>query len=324
MQYCWHCGDWQQSYDGICMNCQNYIGEPDEDEADNRQVTAIIPGPVQERPLHQATPTAGRQTMKAIETRYNGYHFRSRLEARWAVFFDSLNIPYRYEPEGYDLEGLWYLPDFYLPRQRYYLDVKGTVPTSEDDTNQSLEKISKFTHAGWENTPDGDILVKYRVFVLWGNVEHPTSDTLFNANVPKADTHGIALYSGSWNPRFCWIECPFCEDFHIIQYGNLLFNWCDKHPIPEELHHYYMHQRSIDNLYESIFEERKEQVLHEIKMLGQEIPEELSRDLAANPFNRKPSWDIRMKTLSLPPSRRLRMAYAAAKSARFEHGETPK
>lgn len=25
-------------------------------------------------------------------TMYNGYHFRSRLEARWAVFFDAMNI----------------------------------------------------------------------------------------------------------------------------------------------------------------------------------------------------------------------------------------
>lgn len=47
--------------------------------------------------------------MKAIETIYNNYHFRSRLEARWAVFFDTLGIEYRYEPEGYDLDGLWYL-----------------------------------------------------------------------------------------------------------------------------------------------------------------------------------------------------------------------
>lgn len=26
-------------------------------------------------------------SIKPIETIYNGYHFRSRLEARWAVFF---------------------------------------------------------------------------------------------------------------------------------------------------------------------------------------------------------------------------------------------
>ncbi len=55
-------------------------------------------------------------TIKAIETIYNGYRFRSRLEARWAVFFDTLGIKYQYEPEGYDLgEHGYYLPDFYLP-----------------------------------------------------------------------------------------------------------------------------------------------------------------------------------------------------------------
>jgi hypothetical protein len=30
--------------------------------------------------------------MKAIETRYAGCLFRSRLEARWAVLFDHLGI----------------------------------------------------------------------------------------------------------------------------------------------------------------------------------------------------------------------------------------
>lgn len=54
--------------------------------------------------------------IKAIPTRYNGYHFRSRLEARWAVFLDQLGVEYRYEDEGYLLEdGLKYLPDFKLP-----------------------------------------------------------------------------------------------------------------------------------------------------------------------------------------------------------------
>lgn len=52
-------------------------------------------------------------TIKAIETTYKGYRFRSRLEARWAVFFDALGVRWEYEPEGYDLgEAGWYLPDF--------------------------------------------------------------------------------------------------------------------------------------------------------------------------------------------------------------------
>lgn len=50
---------------------------------------------------------------RAIETRYRGYRMRSRLEARWATFYDALGLGWVYEPEGYILEdGAWYLPDF--------------------------------------------------------------------------------------------------------------------------------------------------------------------------------------------------------------------
>ena len=52
-------------------------------------------------------------SIKPIETVYNGYRFRSRLEARWAVFFDALKVNYEYEPEGFELpSGNYYLPDF--------------------------------------------------------------------------------------------------------------------------------------------------------------------------------------------------------------------
>ena len=71
--------------------------------------------------------------IKAIETIYNGYKFRSRLEARWAVFFDALGIEYEYEPEGFSLDyGIRYLPDFALKNVRWrgeenpiYVEVKG-------------------------------------------------------------------------------------------------------------------------------------------------------------------------------------------------------
>jgi hypothetical protein len=61
-------------------------------------------------------------TIKAIETHYKGYRFRSRLEARWAVFFDALGLDWEYEKEGFDLgEHGWYLPDFYLPQVRVWV-----------------------------------------------------------------------------------------------------------------------------------------------------------------------------------------------------------
>ena len=52
---------------------------------------------------------------KAIDTYYAKRFFRSRLEARWAVFFDALKIEWDYEREGYELGGIRYLPDFWLP-----------------------------------------------------------------------------------------------------------------------------------------------------------------------------------------------------------------
>ena len=51
--------------------------------------------------------------MQAIETIYRGYRFRSRLEARWAVFFTEIGLRWEYEPEGFHLpSGQLYLPDF--------------------------------------------------------------------------------------------------------------------------------------------------------------------------------------------------------------------
>jgi hypothetical protein len=67
----------------------------------------------------------------AIETFYGGCRFRSRLEARWAVFFDTLGLKWEYEPEGYtvkpwdDKPARRYLPDFYLPTSETWVEVKG-------------------------------------------------------------------------------------------------------------------------------------------------------------------------------------------------------
>ena len=43
--------------------------------------------------------------MKSIETEYNGILFRSRLEARWAILFDALELKYVYEPECFILSN---------------------------------------------------------------------------------------------------------------------------------------------------------------------------------------------------------------------------
>lgn len=63
---------------------------------------------------------------KAMEVLYSGKVFRSRLEARWAVFLDLCGINWDYEPCHYEIgPDLYYLPDFYLPDHQMWLEVKG-------------------------------------------------------------------------------------------------------------------------------------------------------------------------------------------------------
>lgn len=62
--------------------------------------------------------------IRAIPTRYAGRLFRSRTEARWAVFFDELGVEWEYEVQGFETSHGRYLPDFYLPK----LGVMGADP----------------------------------------------------------------------------------------------------------------------------------------------------------------------------------------------------
>lgn len=74
--------------------------------------------------------------IKAIDTYYNGYYFRSRTEARWAVFFDVMRIRYEYEKEGFVLPSGKYLPDFWLPNfsAGSFAEVKGVAFTEDERT----------------------------------------------------------------------------------------------------------------------------------------------------------------------------------------------
>lgn len=91
-----------------------------------------------------------------IETQYAGHRFRSRLEARWAVFFDHLGIAWEYEPQGYAIgpDERPYLPDFRLRGHDIWVEVKG----SEDQLDVELIMMAAIPHfglpGGWK--PDGD------------------------------------------------------------------------------------------------------------------------------------------------------------------------
>ena len=83
--------------------------------------------------------------IKPIETIYNGYRFRSRLEARWAVFFDAGGIKYEYEPEGFDVgkDGC-YLPDFYLPEEDIYVEVKPDRQNANAEILKAIGIVNRY------------------------------------------------------------------------------------------------------------------------------------------------------------------------------------
>ena len=74
-----------------------------------------------------------KQLLNPIPTYWKGRYFRSRLEARWAVFFDSLGIAYEYEKEAYPVgNGIHYLPDFWLIDLKFWVEIKPARPTPEE------------------------------------------------------------------------------------------------------------------------------------------------------------------------------------------------
>ena len=145
-------------------------------------------------------------TIRAIETVYNGYRFRSRLEARWAVFMDSLGVRYEYEPQGFDLGGTCYLPDFWLPDLESWLEIKG--PEIEryspewdkaillcDATEQDV-----FMFSGQFPTTAGNLMGLR--FSVWTRYDNDGNETL------EIEPDHI------W-----WFRCPICSS---VQMGKTI------------------------------------------------------------------------------------------------------
>lgn len=129
--------------------------------------------------------------IKAIETYYNGYRFRSRLEARWAVFFDALGVKYEYEPQGFTFDdGTCYLPDFYLPDCDLWIEVKGLASDSDS------HKIELFR--------------EHHTLIVLGSIPPETDDIVNWAY----DTFGDWTYfSTGWDFPYLPCVCPKCGKF---------------------------------------------------------------------------------------------------------------
>ncbi|HZN76073.1 MAG TPA: hypothetical protein VFC00_30955 [Micromonosporaceae bacterium] len=130
--------------------------------------------------------------IKAIETEYKGHLMRSRLEARWAVFFDALGIPWHYEEQGYELPSGRYLPDFRIEggalvgSADLWVEVKGKL---EHDA------FVKVVRAAYELPRDPTRLTWPQVLLLC-EVPEPGDPTLMTRIDARPD--GVALQRVRW------------------------------------------------------------------------------------------------------------------------------
>lgn len=127
-------------------------------------------------------------TIKAIETRYRGYRFRSRLEARWAVFFDALGIEWQYEPEGFELaDGTRYLPDFSSTtptgRTTYYeIKPRGVTSDPKGDSYQTARSLDLFRAAA-----DGVYESQFPELILLAGDPHDWVESIRRDHLGKWD-----------------------------------------------------------------------------------------------------------------------------------------
>ena len=73
---------------------------------------------------------------------YKGIRFRSRLEITYAQFMDAHRIKWAYEPEGFGISGIRYLPDFHLPDIKTILEVKGILDEHDEAKLAALVPVA--------------------------------------------------------------------------------------------------------------------------------------------------------------------------------------
>lgn len=136
-------------------------------------------------------------TIKAIETRYAGCRFRSRLEARWAVFYERMGIKWEYEPQGFLIDGQPYLPDFWLPEHETWIEIKG----AEADLGYG-DLLAKFAEAA--DKP---------IVMFTGPIPAPGS---FNGHKRGAEPcTGEVFYPDGWDNDQRWWICWRCGKPYI-------------------------------------------------------------------------------------------------------------
>lgn len=168
--------------------------------------------------------------IKAIETFYQGRMFRSRLEARWAVFFDAAGILWEYEPEGYDTPDGKYLPDFRIYLRGYgnkawIFEVKSQNQLELNDQCICPSLDPRWFHAVEGSRlpmlvacgiPSGQQVEKW--MALTGGLQM-LGRNMLGGKYADENPHGVHY------PYNIFGTCPCCDRSVIVQCANQVEQW---------------------------------------------------------------------------------------------------
>jgi len=150
-------------------------------------------------------------------TWYNNYYFRSKLEAKWAVFFDLMKIKWEYEPEPFTCDdGSQYTPDFHLP-DVYLRDEKGIYVEIKPDGFNDRYFIGRITSS----------LKNQNLILLVGDPMRSIVDVHIMENhneqlQPWPDDYMVFMYCDSCRvAKFEYNEgnyynCPVCKNGIVV------------------------------------------------------------------------------------------------------------
>lgn len=146
----------------------------------------------------------------SIPTEYSGVLFRSKLEADWACQFDAMGIAWEFEPRGIRVGKTFYLPDFWLPRSRQWVEVKGagyTPPRGAQHRGHLRQILQAF----------GGL----RLAHLEREIVRLFGDRRASAGASTFERVGQVMQRFEIVPEdVCWFLCDRCNGWSVVAPSN--------------------------------------------------------------------------------------------------------
>lgn len=157
-------------------------------------------------------------TIRAKPTTYKATRFRSRLEARWAAFFDAVGREWVYEPEVPELGKMQYQPDFMIEGFRR----DGITLVEVKPMIDSAETAKLIADPRWKQAAD---LTGGAFILLIGAPGEWVEGRLIGGG------HFAVHYFPEVQARYSeWTECPQCGAVGIWEDG---YARCCPRQLPE-------------------------------------------------------------------------------------------